>query len=80
MEFGVVLWSVEWTFWSDIVGVVYGVILLEWYCGVWSGRFGAILLVVLWSGRFGVILLEWYCGVWSGIWSDIVGVDVLEWY
>ena len=55
----------EWTFWSDIVGVVlwsgrfgvvYGVILLEWYCGVWSGRFR-------------VILLEWYCGV-----------NVLEWY
>jgi hypothetical protein len=21
VEFGVVLWSVEWTFWSDIVGV-----------------------------------------------------------
>ena len=57
-------------------GVVYGVILLEWYCGVWSGRFG----VILWS-------VEWtfWSGIWSDIvgvvvWSDIVGVDVLEWY
>ena len=54
MEFGVVLWSVEWTFWSDIVGVI----LLEWYCGVWSGRFGVVYGVILWS-------VEWT--FWSGI-------------
>jgi hypothetical protein len=33
---GVILWSVEWTFWSDIVGVV-----------LWSGRFGVVYGVIL---------------------------------
>ena len=56
---------------------------LEWYCGVWSGRFGVILLEwTFWSDIVGVVLwtVEWT--FWSGIWSDIVecGVILLEWY
>ena len=64
-----ILWSVEWTFWSGIWSDIVGVV-------VWSDIVG----VVLWSGRFGVVygvlLLEWYCGVWSGRF----GVILLEWY
>ena len=52
MEFGVVLWSVEWTFWSDIVGVVLWSVEWTFWSGIWSD-------IV----ECGVILLEWYCGV-----------------
>ena len=51
MEYGVVLWSVEWTFWSDIV---------EWT--FWSDIVGVVLWSGIWSDivECGVDVLEWY--------------------
>jgi hypothetical protein len=51
VEYGVVLWSVEWTFWSDIV---------EWT--FWSDIVGVVLWSGIWSDivECGVDVLEWY--------------------